>query len=453
MSKISKVLIANRGEVAVRIIRACKELGIKTVSIHSLADSDSLHVLLADESVCVGQAVSSESYLNIPNILAAAEVTDADAIHPGYGFLSENAKFAQICRESNILFIGPTPHNIEMLGDKARAKEIMKKNGVPTVPGSDGIVKDEKEALKIAHQIGYPVIVKAAAGGGGKGMRIAHTDMSLLNAYNTAKVEAEKAFGNPNVYIEKFIENPRHIEIQIVADNYGNVIHLGERDCSIQRRHQKLVEESPSPIIDDETRQRIGEAAIRAAKAVGYQNVGTIEFLYDLDTGEFYFMEMNTRIQVEHPVTEWVTAIDLVKQQILLAAGEKLGYKQEDIELFGHAIECRINAEDPDNDFRPAPGTINAMHTPGGPGVRIDTHIYTGYKVPPYYDSMIAKVITHGRDRAEALARMRRSLEEFFVDGVITTRELHIKIMNNEDFISGNYSVNFLEKSGLLTKK
>ena len=450
--EINKILIANRGEVAIRIIRACKELGIKTVAIHSVADSDSLHVLLADESICVGKAVSSDSYLNIPNILAAAEVTDVDAIHPGYGFLSENARFAEICRDSNILFIGPEPHNIDMLGDKAKAKEIMKENGVPTIPGSEGIVKDEKDALKIARDIGYPVIVKATAGGGGRGMRIAHTDVSLINAYNTAKIEAGSAFGNDEVYIEKYISNPRHLEIQIVADNYGNVVQLGERDCSIQRRHQKLVEESPSPSVNEELRKELGDAAVRAAKAVNYHNLGTIEFIYDLDEGKFYFMEMNTRIQVEHPVTEWVTAIDLVKLQIKLAAGGKLPFTQDDVVIFGHSMECRINAEDPDNNFRPAPGKIIGMHTPGGPGVRVDTHIYTGYSVPPYYDSMIAKIITHGLTRDEAIARMNRALEEFYVDGVITTQSMHSKIINNINFKKGEYSVNFLENSGILKK-
>lgn len=447
---IKKLLIANRGEIAVRIIRACKEIGIKTVAIHSEADADSLHVLLADESVCVGKAVSTESYLNIPNILAAAEVTDADALHPGYGFLSENADFARICRDSNILFIGPTPHNIQMLGDKSAAKDIMKRNGVPTIPGSDGIVPDVKTALKLCRKIGYPVIIKATAGGGGKGMRIAHTDMHLVNAFNTAKAEAENAFGNGDVYIEKYFENIRHIEFQIVADKYGNVVHLGERDCSIQRRHQKLIEESPSPIINQSLRKEMGDISIKAAKAVGYRNLGTIEYLYDMDSKKYYFMEMNTRIQVEHSVTEWVTGFDLLKLQIFLADGKHLEVKQEEVRIFGNSIECRINAEDPENDFHPSPGEITAMHIPGGPGVRIDTHIYTGYKVPPYYDSMIAKIITFGLSREEAIARMRRALEEFFVSGVITTCKLHLAIINNEEFLSGDYSVDFLEKSGIL---
>jgi len=409
-----KILIANRGEIALRIIRTCKELGIKTVAVYSEADRYSLHVRFADEAVCIGPGPSKDSYLNIPRIIAAAEITNAEAIHPGYGFLAENAMFAEICESSGIKFIGPTPDAIEAMGDKALAKETMRKAGVPVIPGSDGVVETLEEAREIANEIGYPIMLKAAAGGGGKGMRILNDESELENAWQTARAEAEAAFGNPAVYIEKFIERPRHIEIQILADEYGNVIHLGERDCSIQRRHQKLVEESPSPIVTPGLREAMGQAAVKGAKSVKYRNAGTIEFLVDKN-GNFYFMEMNTRIQVEHPVTEMVYGIDIVREQIRIAAGEKLNIKQRQLKPNGHAIECRINAEDSYNGFRPSPGKITGLHFPGGFGIRVDSHIYQDYVVPPYYDSLIAKLIAHGRTRDEAIARMLRALEEFVI--------------------------------------
>ncbi len=440
-----KILIANRGEIALRIIRTCKELGIKTVAVYSEADRYSLHVRFADEAVCIGPGPSKESYLNIPRIIAAAEITNAEAIHPGYGFLAENAMFAEICESSGIKFIGPTPDAIEAMGDKSLAKETMRKAGVPVIPGSEGIVETLEEAREIANEIGYPIMLKASAGGGGKGMRLVHNDNELENAWQTARAEAEAAFGNPSLYIEKFIEKPRHVEIQILADEYGKVIHLGERDCSIQRRHQKLIEESPSPIITPELREAMGQAAIKGAKSVKYRNAGTIEFLVDKD-GNFYFMEMNTRIQVEHPVTEMVYGIDIVKEQIRIAAGEKLNVKQSQLKPNGHAIECRINAEDPFNGFRPSPGKITALHFPGGYGVRIDSHIYQEYVVPPYYDSLLAKLIVHAKTRDEAIARMLRALEEFVIEGVHTTIPFHIKLLNSPEFRGGiDYDTKFVD--------
>jgi acetyl-CoA carboxylase biotin carboxylase subunit len=441
----SKILIANRGEVALRIIRACKELGIRTVAVYSEADINSLHVRFADEAICIGRAPSAASYLNIPSIISAAEIADVEAIHPGYGFLAEDDHFAEICESCKIKFIGPTPQNMQLMGDKMAAKDSAKKAGVPIVPGSKAVIKSKEEALKVAKEIGYPVIIKAAAGGGGKGMRICHNDVRLISALLTAQREAEAAFGNPDVYIERYVEKPRHVEIQILGDQHGHVIHLGERDCTIQRRHQKLIEESPSPILDSKLRKKMTEAAIKCAKSIDYVNAGTIEFLVDA-RGEFYFMEMNTRIQVEHPVTESVTGMDLVKEQIRIAAGEKLSCKQEDIEFTGSAIECRINAEDPDKDFMPSPGKINMLDLPGGRGVRIDTHVYQGYEIPPYYDSMIAKLIVHGKDRNEAITICRRALDEFIVEPIKTTIPFHKKVMNDPVFIKGKFSTDFIEK-------
>ena len=441
----SKILIANRGEVALRIIRACKELGIRTVAVYSEADINSLHVKFADEAICIGRAASSSSYLNIPSIISAAEIADVEAIHPGYGFLAEDAHFAEICESCKIKFIGPTPENMRQMGDKMAAKDTAKKAGVPVVPGSKTVVKTKEDALKIAKDTGYPVIIKAAAGGGGKGMRICHNDVRLISALMTAQREAEAAFGNPDVYIEKYVEKPRHVEIQILGDQHGHIIHLGERDCTIQRRHQKLIEESPSPILDSKLRKKISEAAIKCAKAINYVNTGTIEFLVDTN-GNFYFMEMNTRIQVEHPVTEAVTGLDLVKEQIRIASNEKLPYKQEDIKFTGCAIECRINAEDPDNEFMPSPGKITMLDLPGGRGVRIDTHVYQGYEIPPYYDSLIAKLIVHGKDRNEAITIARRALDEFIVEPIKTTIPFHKKVMNNPVFIKGRYSTDFIER-------
>ena len=445
MPMFSKILIANRGEIALRIIRACKELGIATVAVYSEADRDSLHVRFADEAVCIGKAPSTESYLNIPAIISAAEITDVEAIHPGYGFLSENAHFAEICESCKIHFIGPTPETIRMMGDKITAKETARKAGVPLTPGGKGIIKTNEEALAIAKQIKYPVIIKATAGGGGKGMRVCHNDVTLLSSLKLAQAEAEKNFKNPDVYIEKYIQDPRHVEFQILADYHGNIIHLGERDCSVQRRHQKLIEEAPSPALSDKLRKRMGEAAVKVSKAANYRGVGTVEFLLD-KSEEFFFMEMNTRIQVEHPVTEMITGIDLLKEQIRMACGEKLKYKQEDIRIHGHAIECRVNAEDPDNNFIPCPGKIEQLNLPGGPGVRVDTHIYSGYKISPYYDSMVAKLIVHGRDRAEAIKIMRRALDEFYISPIKTTIPLHVQIMNHPLFVKGQISTHFLEK-------
>ena len=439
-----KILIANRGEIAVRIIRACKELGIRSVAVYSEADANSFHVQLADEAICIGKAPSSESYLKIDRIISAAEISDVEAIHPGYGFLAENAHFAEVCENCNIKFIGPPSSAIRAMGDKISARATMRKAGVPIVPGSDGPVDNEDEALKIARKIGYPVIIKATAGGGGRGMRVAHNDPSLIKGFHTAKSEADRAFGNASVYIEKYIENPRHIEFQILADRKGNTVHLGERDCSLQRRHQKLVEESPSPAMTSDLRKRMGKAAVKAAEAVGYVNAGTIEFLYNEDQKDFYFIEMNTRIQVEHPITEEVTGIDLVKEQIRIAAGEELGYTQKDIQFTKHAIECRINAEDP---FRctPSPGRITALNFPGGPGIRMDTAMHQDAVIPPYYDSLVAKLIAHGSDRTEALARMRRALDTLVVEGIKTSAPLHRLIMNHPDFISGAFSTKWLE--------
>jgi acetyl-CoA carboxylase, biotin carboxylase subunit len=437
-----KVLIANRGEIALRIIRVCKQFGIKTVAVYSQADRDSLHVRFADEAVCIGPPPGKESYLKIPRIIAAAEITNVDAIHPGYGFLAENANFAEICATTGIKFIGPTAEMIASMGDKAFAKDTMKKAGVPVIPGSDGIVKSSGDAVDIAKGIGYPVIIKAVAGGGGRGMRIVREESELEVAFKTASHEAEQAFGNAGVYIEKFVEQPRHIEIQVFGDRFGNAIHFGERDCSVQRRHQKLVEESPSPFVDEPLRKRMGEAAIKACKAVAYENAGTIEFLVDKNKN-FYFMEMNTRIQVEHPVTEQVTGHDLVKLQLQVAAGERL--PRGKIVARGHAIECRINAEDPANNFRPNPGKITDFHMPGGFGVRVDTHSYTGYHVPPYYDSLIAKLIVFAQTRDGAIAKMKSALDEFTIEGIKTTIPFQRQVMQDERFVSGNFDTSFLE--------
>ncbi len=437
-----KILIANRGEIALRVIRTAKEMGIKTVAVYSTADRYSLHVKFADEAVCIGPAESSRSYLNIPQIMAAAELTGADAIHPGYGFLAENPLFAKICEENDIVFIGPTSEQIEKMGDKATAREIMQKAGVPVIPGSDGIVETLDQAKGIAKEIGYPIILKATAGGGGKGMRVVWEEKELEHAWNTAKLEARAAFGNDGIYIEKFIQDPHHIEIQIAADKYGRVAHLSERECSIQRRHQKLLEETPSPFITDELREKMGQTAIKVAQAINYQSVGTVEFLVDKDYN-FYFMEMNTRIQVEHPITEEVVNYDLVKEQIKIAAGVAISgtnyYPQK------HAIECRINAEDPYNNFRPSPGKIEVLHLPGGQGVRVDTHIYAGYTVPPYYDSLLAKLIAVASEREEAIRKMQRALDEFVIEGVQTTIPFHKKLLSDERFIKGNYTTKFLE--------
>jgi len=437
-----KILIANRGEIALRVIRTCKEMGIKTVAVYSTADAESLHVRFADEAVCVGPGPSSESYLNIPNIIAAAEITNADAIHPGYGFLSENSKFSKICGENGIKFIGASPEMIEGMGDKAAAKETMKKAGVPTIPGSDGLIKDFAHCKKLAKEIGYPVMLKATAGGGGRGMRLVWKDTELENAWDSARQESAAAFGNDGMYMEKFIEDPRHIEIQIIGDSTGKACHLSERDCSIQRRHQKLVEETPSPFMTDELREAMGKAAVKAAESVKYEGAGTVEFLVDKHRN-FYFMEMNTRIQVEHPVTEEVVDYDLICEQIKVAAGIKISGKNYMPQL--HAIECRINAEDPYNDFRPCPGKITNFHAPGGHGVRIDTHVYANYTIPPNYDSMIAKLITVAQTREEAIGKMRRALEEFVIEGVHTTIPFHLQLMKNEDFINGNYTTKFME--------
>jgi acetyl-CoA carboxylase biotin carboxylase subunit len=438
-----KVLIANRGEIALRVIRACRELGIKTVAVYSEADRYSLHVRFADEAVCIGPPASKESYLSIPRLIAAAEVTNADAIHPGYGFLSENASFAEICATSGLTFIGPDPSSIMAMGDKALAKETMQKAGVPVVPGSDGVVSDYNEVKRIAGEIGYPVIIKATAGGGGRGMRIVRDPGDLENAYRTASHEAEKAFGNPSVYIEKYLEQPRHVEIQIMGDLHGNVVHYGERDCSIQRRHQKLVEESPSPAMTPELREAMGAAAIKGAKGVQYHGAGTIEFLLDKEKN-FYFMEMNTRIQVEHPVTEEVMGCDLLKLQIEVAAGERL--KKLKAKPEWHAMECRINAEDPTHDFRPSPGKIVSFHMPGGFGVRVDTHAYDGYEIPPYYDSLVAKLIVKAKTREEVVEKMHHALDEFIIEGIHTTIPFHKKLMKNEQFRSGEFDTKFIEQ-------
>ena len=439
-----KVLIANRGEIAVRVIRACRELGIGTVAVYSEADREALHVKLADEAYCIGPQASKESYLSIANIMSVATKVGADAIHPGYGFLAENADFAEICAACNIAFIGPDPEAIVKMGDKSTAKETMKAAGVPTVPGTEGLVEDIGEAIRTANQIGYPVMVKATAGGGGRGMRVAVDDEDLEKAIRQAQNEAKTAFGNPGVYLEKFVEGPRHVEIQIMADKHGNVVYLGERDCSIQRRHQKLIEEAPSPALSEELRRQMGEAAVAAARAVSYHGAGTVEFLLDKH-GKFYFMEMNTRIQVEHPVTELVTGFDLIKEQIMVAAGFPLSFTQDDVKLNGWAIECRINAENPAKNFMPSPGRITEYLPPGGFGVRIDSAAYAGYTIPPYYDSMIAKLIVWGKDREEAIARMKRALEEFVVEGISTTIPFHLKVLDHEVFVSGEFDTKFLE--------
>jgi acetyl-CoA carboxylase biotin carboxylase subunit len=442
---IQKILIANRGEIALRIIRACRELGIKTLAVYSEADVQSLHVQLADEAICIGGPKSVDSYMRADRIISAAEIADVDAIHPGYGFLSENSKFAEQCESCNIRFIGPKSHTIKIMGDKAVAKQTVRKVGVPTVPGSDGPVDSEAEAIKVARKIGYPIIIKAVAGGGGRGMRIAHNDVSFAKEYHVARAEAEKAFNNASVYIERYIQNPRHIEFQILADGHGNVVHLGERDCSVQRRHQKLIEESPSPFLTSDLRKKMGKMAVRAAAAAEYENAGTIEFIVD-PKGEFYFIEMNTRIQVEHPVTEEVTGIDLIKEQIRIASGEKLNFTQKDIEFRGHAIECRINAEDPARNFTPSPGTIGLYYAPGGHGVRVDSHVYSGYTIPPYYDSMIGKLIAHGDNRKMALERMYRALSEYLIRGIETTIPLHKAILSDPVFIAGKATTGYLEE-------
>jgi acetyl-CoA carboxylase biotin carboxylase subunit len=443
-----KILIANRGEIAVRIIRTCKEMGIRTVAVYSEADADSMHVQLADEAICIGRAPASDSYLRIDRLVSAAEVADVDAIHPGYGFLSENAHFADVCESCNIRFIGPSSRCMNALLDKATSRALAKKVGVPTPPGSEGVVETESEALAVAKKIGYPVMIKAVAGGGGRGMRIAHNDISLIKGYHTARSEAEKAFGNSGVYVEKYFENPHHIEIQIIGDSRGNLVHLGERDCSIQRRHQKLIEETPSPLIENKfkgLRKTMGKAALRLAEAAQYTNAGTVEFIVD-DQGNFYFLEVNKRIQVEHPVTEEVTGLDLIKLQILVAMGEPLKLSQGDIHFRGHAIECRINAEDPYDDFRPSPGRIEMYYPPGGHGVRVDSHIYAGYTIPSFYDSMVGKLITVGKDRREALDRMNRALGELMLTGVKTTIPLQQTILQDPDFRRGTYSTGFIEQ-------
>lgn len=439
-----KILIANRGEIALRIIRACKELGIKTVAVHSDVDREGLHVKMADESICIGPAPSIASYLNMKAIISAAEVTDADAIHPGYGFLSENAEFAEICGNCGITFIGPSPESMRLMGDKISARQTVIKAGVPILPGTTEGVKSAEEAKKIAAKIGYPVIIKATAGGGGRGMKVVHSPASLANAFAAARSEAQAGFGNPEVYIEKFCERPRHVEIQILGDKHGNVIHLGERDCSIQRRHQKLLEEAPCPVLTPATRKKMGECAVAAAKAVNYYSAGTMEFLLD-QSGDFYFMEMNTRVQVEHPVTEMITGIDIVKEQIRVAAGQKLRYKQSEVKFHGHSIECRINAEDPVK-FTPSPGKIDGYHTPGGLGVRVDSAVYDQYRVLPHYDSMIAKLIVHADTREEAIRRMARALDEYIIEGIKTTIPLHKRIMNNKEFIEGAVDTGFMER-------
>ncbi len=440
-----KILIANRGEIALRIMRACRELDVECVAIHSTADAESLHVKYADESVCVGRKLSGESYLRIPNIIAAAEITGAEAIHPGYGFLAENAEFAEICAENDFVWIGPSADVISRMGDKAVARRTARAAGVPVVPGSKGLVDTVDAAEAEAERIGYPVIIKASAGGGGKGMRIALDRDQLRRGYATARAEAAAAFKNDAVYLERYLVNPRHIEIQVLADDHGRILHLGERDCSVQRRHQKLIEESPSPAVTPELRARMGDAAVRLCEAVDYRSAGTVEFLLDED-GSFYFMEMNTRIQVEHPVTEMVTGIDIVKQQIRIAAGEALPVAQEEVRLQGHAIECRINAENPERDFLPCPGRVFFFHAPGGPGIRIDTHVYSDYQVPPHYDSLLAKIIAHGGDRQEAVARMRRALLECVIEGIPTSIPFHVEVLRNETFLAGQATTSFLEK-------
>jgi acetyl-CoA carboxylase biotin carboxylase subunit len=439
-----KILIANRGEIALRVIRACRTLGVPSVAVHSDVDADALHVRFADEAICIGPAPAAESYLNVPRIIAAAEISGADAIHPGYGFLAENAEFAEICAESDVTFIGPSPEVLRRMGDKAEARRSMAAAGVPVVPGSEEAIDKERKAVAIARQLGYPVIIKAAAGGGGRGLRVAHGEDEFKRLFGVARREAEQAFGDDRVYVERYVEEPRHVEFQVLGDKHGRVVHLGERDCSVQRRHQKLVEESPSPALDETLRARMGGAAVRGAQSVGYVGAGTVEFLLD-PSGEFYFMEMNARIQVEHPVTEMVAGVDLVGEQIRLAAGEPLRFPEGHFGLRGHAIEFRINAEDPDRDFLPSPGRITSFHVPGGPGVRVDTHAYAGYAIPPYYDSLIAKLICQGANREEALARSRAALDEFVVEGVRTTIPFHQSLLKNERFLAGAVSTRFLE--------
>ncbi|MBT2693405.1 acetyl-CoA carboxylase biotin carboxylase subunit [Bacillus sp. ISL-55] len=450
---IKKLLIANRGEIAVRVIRACRELGVESVAVYSEADKESLHVQLADEAYCIGPKASKDSYLNFTNIISVAKLTGCDAIHPGYGFLAENADFAELCRECNIIFVGPSPEAIQKMGTKDVARETMKHANVPIVPGSQGIIESTEDAVSLANEIGYPVIIKATAGGGGKGIRVARTEQEMIKGINITQQEAMTAFGNPGVYIEKYIEDFRHVEIQVLADSYGHTIHLGERDCSIQRRLQKLLEETPSPALDGEVRAEMGAAAVKAAKAVDYTGAGTVEFIYDYRNRKFYFMEMNTRIQVEHPVTEMVTGVDLIKEQIKIASGERLNLKQEDVQFNGWAIECRINAENPAKNFMPSAGKIKMYLPPGGFGVRIDSAAYPGYTIPPYYDSMIAKVITYGSSREEAIDRMKRALGEFVVEGIHTTIPFHLKLLNHEKFVEGQFNTKFLEMHDLMTEE
>lgn len=449
---IKKVLIANRGEIAVRIIRACKEMDIETVAIYSEGDKTALHVQIADEAYCVGPTLSKESYLNLTNIISVAKLTGCDAIHPGYGFLAENADFAELCRECNLIFIGPSPEAISKMGTKDVARDTMKEAGVPIVPGSKGIIKNVEEAVALATDMGYPVIIKATAGGGGKGIRVARTEEELIKGIQITQQEASTAFGNPGVYLEKYIEDFRHVEIQVMADAHGNVIHLGERDCTIQRRLQKLIEETPSPALDESVREQMGEAAVKAAAAVDYTGAGTVEFIYEYRTKNFYFMEMNTRIQVEHPVTEMVTGVDLIKEQIRVASGEKLSLQQDEVQFNGWAIECRINAENPAKKFMPSPGKVEMYLPPGGYGIRVDSAVYPGYTIPPYYDSMVAKLIVHGKTREEALARMKRALSEFVIEGVHTTIPFHLQLLEHPDFIKGEFNTKFLEEHELVTQ-
>jgi acetyl-CoA carboxylase biotin carboxylase subunit len=451
MPILEKVVIANRGEIALRILRACRELGIKTVAIHSSADRDLKHVRLADESVCIGPPPSADSYLNVPAVISAAEVTDAVAIHPGYGFLAENADFAERVEQSGFVFIGPKAETIRLMGDKVSAIAEMNRAGVPCVPGSEGpIGEDQQETLRVARQVGYPVIIKASGGGGGRGMRVVHSEAALLNAVSLTRTEAVTAFGDDTVYLEKYLENPRHIEVQVLADGVGNAIHLGERDCSMQRRHQKILEEAPAPGLDDKTRRSIGERCAKACRDIGYRGAGTFEFLYE--DGRFYFIEMNTRLQVEHPVTEMITGIDLVRAQLLIAGGESLSLRQKDVEFRGHAVECRMNAEDPES-FLPSPGIVTVFHPPGGPGIRLDSHIYAGYRVPPYYDSLIGKLVAHGDDRDTAIARMRTALSEIVVDGIKTNISLHEMLCRDSAFLAGGTSIHYLEKKLAQEKK
>ncbi|EJQ47704.1 acetyl-CoA carboxylase biotin carboxylase subunit [Bacillus mycoides] len=449
---IKKVLIANRGEIAVRIIRACKEMDIETVAIYSEADKESLHVQIADEAYCVGPTISKESYLNLTNIISVAKLTGCDAIHPGYGFLAENADFAELCRECNLIFIGPSPEAISKMGTKDVARDTMKEAGVPIVPGSQGIIKNTEEAIELANQIGYPVIIKATAGGGGKGIRVARHEEELVKGIQITQQEASTAFGNPGVYLEKYVEDFRHVEIQIMADTHGNAIHLGERDCTIQRRLQKLLEESPSPALDEDIRKQMGDAAVKAAVAVDYTGAGTVEFIYEYKTKSFYFMEMNTRIQVEHPVTEMVTGMDLIKEQILVASGEKLSLQQEEVQFNGWAMECRINAENPAKKFMPSPGKVEMYLPPGGFGIRVDSAVYPGYSIPPFYDSMVAKLIVHGKTREEAIAKMKRALSEFVIEGVHTTIPFHLQLLDHPDFVKGEFNTKFLEEHELVTQ-